>query len=1141
MGPGALRRRGTERMNEVFDPYEQWLKIPPDRRPPSYYDLVGVPDDETDDRRIDDAATERMQRVRTRALGAEGEHVTRILNELSQALDCLTTPGRREAYDQKRLHEVVERWLESGRRPADFYELIGAHRFTPDRSHLLGTIRSARRYLERRSAGRAPAREHAADLLSELDDAQTALSGPSAFQQYHRQILARLWSDYVRQHGGDQNLWDLAQLREWLQQAGRVHPNRTEAIVYGMCDAKIEAWDQLLVELFPVGSAAGMRLSQPPLAELWDEEAFQPDTSDEPGPPSREPPELPLMPPDGKVVLGPEAERGRAKWARALARRAVRLAPWSVPGLVILGCVAAIALIVVAVSFTRRDPAPANTVYAPLDPEARRRLRETRFAEAIELLLEKPPRYQAALGRLQATCLEFPRLEGLEREYALSAWCCVNLGRWTQTWHCYSEARRRLGPAGPDASDDQNEVRNWLADVSGMVYLSTVPETRAVWSNMKRLEGELGGSLDPPDEFESLVELPSGPRLWTGQLIRLVVYQGEVHLLVALAEPGGGSGLVEAVTDRADFAEQICDYRSGNECGVADVVSVKGTRLPHAELSAESGSAPPAFRLQPEATLVRVHRLQRVGEPSSLAEVGRQLRSVFRQSPEIAGLAQYLQAPPRAGTGQTIQFDCFVSHFADIAATDSGSVAQTLHVTPHPRSRRSAEVRLTSETEVGVADVGKGDRVLIHAKVVGSGPDELVLEAVTIRALSETGTEEAAAEQPAPPVEEMAESDHGTDREAVREDMPQPEPSLAELLDGFEGELPAEGQPQPPPPDHVIQIQAHQGPIQAVSWSPDGNYLATAGDQTAKIWDPWTGRTIRTYGEHTPVTDLAWCPARTGRTEVLIAVASSDHNIRVFDVGTETHGPEYFDAESPVSCLTWSPDGESLAAGLASGELAVCNSAGAEGFQKCASGFSAISSIAWHPSLTRLLVLGDEEGLVWVWDLRRGKPAFGRIDANLDSFRGMISGNPELRDLLSSGLLRLVSRPAGRCYQLAWSPDGDQLAVAENGIEIWDFDPVDGLRWSRSLTEGATAPASGQNGSSNAPATFNTLAWHPGGRSLAGGTAGGRVIVFDVVTGGRVGEFRAPAEVGSVGWSRRGRHLAAGSADGTLTVWAFGR
>lgn len=41
----------------TFDPYQEWLGIPPHRRPPTHYDLLGLSEGETDTERIRDAAS----------------------------------------------------------------------------------------------------------------------------------------------------------------------------------------------------------------------------------------------------------------------------------------------------------------------------------------------------------------------------------------------------------------------------------------------------------------------------------------------------------------------------------------------------------------------------------------------------------------------------------------------------------------------------------------------------------------------------------------------------------------------------------------------------------------------------------------------------------------------------------------------------------------------------------------------------------------------------------------------------------------------------------------------------------------------------------------------------------------------------
>lgn len=83
----------------MFDPYHKWLGIPPDQRPPTYYQLLGIAPGEPDIDVIDGAAVRQMQYVRHFQSGEHAELCARLLTELSQARNTLTDPEKRQAYD----------------------------------------------------------------------------------------------------------------------------------------------------------------------------------------------------------------------------------------------------------------------------------------------------------------------------------------------------------------------------------------------------------------------------------------------------------------------------------------------------------------------------------------------------------------------------------------------------------------------------------------------------------------------------------------------------------------------------------------------------------------------------------------------------------------------------------------------------------------------------------------------------------------------------------------------------------------------------------------------------------------------------------------------------------------------------------
>lgn len=84
-----------------FDPYHQWLAIPPAEQPPNHYRLLGITVFESD-RDVIEAATDRqMGYIRQCATGPHIAESQQILNELAAARVCLLDPEKKAAYDQK--------------------------------------------------------------------------------------------------------------------------------------------------------------------------------------------------------------------------------------------------------------------------------------------------------------------------------------------------------------------------------------------------------------------------------------------------------------------------------------------------------------------------------------------------------------------------------------------------------------------------------------------------------------------------------------------------------------------------------------------------------------------------------------------------------------------------------------------------------------------------------------------------------------------------------------------------------------------------------------------------------------------------------------------------------------------------------
>jgi len=259
--PGVYNTIGTDRRITPmeFDPYQQWLNIPPSRRPASYYDLLGLSADVTDNSQIEEAAARRYAHVRNYALGPQSDQAQRILAELSQAVICLTDPQRRREYDRQRRPRKIEDWPVADREPVDFYEMLGERRFGPDRDRLLSAIRAAGESL-RCGQYDPDTRCQAERLQQELDAAEAALATPMAYWDYHRKIIARLRTQYTRLQVDPGKHWHPDHLQEWLETDQSVHPARARAISQALLADEGEARGLVLGDFF-VRKQASMKSS----------------------------------------------------------------------------------------------------------------------------------------------------------------------------------------------------------------------------------------------------------------------------------------------------------------------------------------------------------------------------------------------------------------------------------------------------------------------------------------------------------------------------------------------------------------------------------------------------------------------------------------------------------------------------------------------------------------------------------------------------------------------------------------------------------------------------------------------------------------------------------------------------------------
>ncbi|XP_062866597.1 PWP2 small subunit processome component [Trichomycterus rosablanca] len=270
---------------------------------------------------------------------------------------------------------------------------------------------------------------------------------------------------------------------------------------------------------------------------------------------------------------------------------------------------------------------------------------------------------------------------------------------------------------------------------------------------------------------------------------------------------------------------------------------------------------------------------------------------------------------------------------------------------------------------------------------------------------------------------------------------------------------------------YVFKQQGHFNNMASLAYSPDGQYLATGGDDgKVKVWNTISGLCFITFTEHTSsVTNVAF----TGSGFVVVS-ASLDGTVRAFDL----HRYRNFRTLTSPRPAQFS----SLAVDV-SGELV------------CAGAQDTFEIFLWSMQTGRLLeVLSGHEGPV-------SYLCFSPVQSVLAS----VSWDKTVRlwDMMDSWQTREVLRLASDGLAVAYRPDGKELAVASLDGEITFWNPqttaqtgsISGrhdLQMGRKETDKITAKQSAKG------KTFTSLCYSADGESMLAGGQSKFVCIYNI-------------------------------------------